>query len=135
MGYYAGFLQQNWFAKTKEVEAITQAPTFTQPVASVVITTQQAATSVKFPQLATVAAASAQPKVTSPDQSQKSPGYCVICTPAGKWCATKYLMPIKSDWSDLEEEKDSNEQNKKGEEIEDWDGNLENQKEWKEQKL
>ena len=81
VGYHLGFLQQNWLAK--EMEATTQAPRFTQPAALVVITTQQATASVTFTQPATVPAACAQPMITSPNQSQKSPGYCAICTPDG----------------------------------------------------
>ena len=60
---------------------------------------------------------------TLPNQSQTSPGYCAICTPARKQCPTEYLMPLKSHWSGSdEEEKDNNVQ--KGEEIKDWDGDL-----------
>ena len=46
----------------------------------------------------------------------------------------KYHMSLKSDWLDSdEEEKDSNVKNKLEEEVEDWDGNLQKQKELKEQ--
>ena len=49
--------------------------------------------------------------------------------------AKKYPMPLKSDWLDSEEEeKDTNEQNIE-EEIEDWEGNLQKQKDLKEQEL
>ena len=48
-----------------------------------------------------------------PAQSQKSPKYCALCTPAGKLCPTEYLKPFKSDWSDdLEVGKDTQGQNK-----------------------
>ena len=41
-------------------------------------------------------------------------------------------MPLKSDWSDSEEEEDIHEQNKEGK-IKDWDSDLQNQKELEEQ--
>ena len=57
MGYHPKFLQWNWLAvKAKEVKAITQGPTFTQP-ATLAIPTQQVAASVTFTQPATVSAA------------------------------------------------------------------------------
>ena len=112
------------------VEATSQAPTFAQPAASVVIPTQQTDASITFIQPATVPAAPTQPSVTLSDQTQKSPGYCVICTPARKQCSTEYPTPLKSDWLDSEkEEKDTNEQIKVEEEVEDWDGDLQNQQE------
>ena len=43
-------------------------------------------------------------------------------------------MPLKSDWSDSEEEKDMQEQNE-DEEIEDWDLLCKNKKNWKNKKL
>ena len=65
-----------------------------------------------------------QPTVTLPDQSQKSPGYCAICTPTRKQCPTKYSMPLKSHLSDSEkEEKDSNEQEEE-EELGDWNSDM-----------
>ena len=45
-------------------------------------------------------------------------------------------MPLKSDWSDpSEEEKDFMKQNEAQEEIQDWDSNIQKQKELKEQIL
>ena len=45
-------------------------------------------------------------------------------------------MPLKLDWSDSkQEDNDTNKQNEVEEEIEDWDGNLQKQKELKEQEL
>ena len=116
------------------MEATSQAPTFIQPATLVVITTQQPAASIAFMQPTTVPAVLTQPKVTLSDQSHKSPGYHAICTPARKQCPTEYPMPLKSDWSDSEEEeKDTNEQHE--EEIEDWDSDLQKQKELKQQEL
>ena len=93
------------------------------------IATQQAEASFTFTQPATVPVVPTQPLVTMSNQAQKSPRYCVICTPTGKQCPSKYPMPLKSDWSDSEqEENETNKQNKVEEEIEDWDGNLQKQK-------
>ena len=70
------------------------------------------------------------------EQTQKSLGYCAICTPVGKICPTEYPIPLKSDWSDSEEEeKDTNEQNKVEEEVQDWDSDLQKQKEIKEKEV
>ena len=71
VGYNPGFLQQNWLTtvKAKEAEAITQAPTITQPAATLAISTKQATGSVTFTQPATVSAAPAQPMETLPDKS------------------------------------------------------------------
>ena len=84
MGYHPGFLQWNWLAQDKEVEATSQGPAYNQSATMVVIPTQQATASATFTQPATVPAVSAQPMVTLPDQSQKSSEYCVICTPTRK---------------------------------------------------
>ena len=76
-------------------------------------------------QPATGLAVPTKPSVTLSKQIQKSPGYCVTCTPARKQCHTEYPMLLKSDWSDSEEKgKDNNDQNKVEEEIEDWDDDL-----------
>ena len=63
MGYDPEFKQWNWLAmvKAKEMEAIEQAQTLTEP--------------------ATASAKPAQPKEESAAQSQKLPKYCVICPP------------------------------------------------------
>ena len=104
VGYHPRFVQWNWFAQAKEVEAASQAPTFTKPAASVVIPTQQTTASITFMQPATVPAVPTQPMVILSDQTQKSPGYWVTCKPTRKQCWKEYLMPLKSDWSDSEEE-------------------------------
>ena len=135
VGYHPGFQKQNWLAKAKEAETITQAPTFTQQAAMVVVPTQLAASSVTFIQPGIDSAASAQPTVTSLNQSQMSPWYCAICMYTRKWCPTKCPMPLKSDWSNLEEEKHTTEQNKE-EETEYWDSDLQKKKkELEEQEL
>ena len=122
MGYDPTFSQQNCLVQVREVEATSQVP-------MVVISTQQAEGSFTFMQSATVPSAPTQPLVTMPNQTQKSPGYCLTCTPVRKQCPTEYPMPLKPDWTDSEEEeKDLKEQNEAEEEIEDWDGDLQKQK-------
>ena len=120
MGYHPEIMHQNWLAiKVKEVEAIEQAPTCTQT----------ATASVTFTQPTAATAAPAQPMKTSPTQSQKSTKYCAIFALTGKLCLTEYPIPFKEDWSDdLEEEKDTQGQNKDGDhfsDIIDWDSDLE----------
>ena len=90
MGHHLEFMQQNWLAivKTKEAEAIEQAPTLTQPAAASSTLAQPAKASAA-PLLATQPSAS---------QSQKSPKYCATCTATGQPCPTEYLIPIKADW-------------------------------------
>ena len=73
--------------KAMEAEAVTQSTIFTQLSETLAIPTQQATPS--------ILATPSQPMETLLDQSQKSPRYCVICTPARKWHPTKYLMPLK----------------------------------------
>ena len=59
----------------------------------------------------------------------------MICTTTGRQCTKEYPLPLKSDWSDSEEEeKGTNEQNKE-EEIEDGVSDLQHQKEIKDQEL
>ena len=100
------------------------------------IPTKQTEVSFTFMQPPTVPAATTQPLITMSDQTQKSPGYCAIYTPAGKQCPKEYPMPLKSNWSDSEEEeKDTNVKNEVEEEIEDWDSDIQKQKDLKEQKL
>ena len=121
-GIPSHIFQYNWPTQAREAEATSQGP-------MVVIPTLQTEASFTFKQPATVPAVSTQPSVTMSDQTQNSPGYCVTCTPVRKQCPTKYLMPLKSDWSDSEkEEKDTIEQNAEEEKVEDWDGDLKNKK-------
>ena len=119
---------QNWPAQIREAEATAQAST-------VEILIQQADVSFTFTQPATTPVAHTQPLVIIPDQTQKSPWYCAICTSAEKKCPTTFLISLKSDWSDTEEEKDFKKQTEAEEEIEDWDSNMQKQKELKEQEL
>ena len=122
-GYYPAFFQLNWLAQVRDAEPSSQVPIYAQPTAPVVIPTQQTDMSFKFMQPATVPAAPTQPSATMSDQTQKFPEYCAICTPTRKQCPKQYPMPLKSNWSDLEEEENDTNK-KKEEEIEDWDGNL-----------
>ena len=75
-----------------------------------------------------------KPLVTKPDQKPQS--YCVTCTPLGKQCLTTYPMPLNPNWSySEEEEKDLKVPNEAEEEIEDWEGYIQRQKEIKELEL
>ena len=99
----------------------------------VAIHAHQADASFTFTQPATVKAL-VQATPTKPPvaiSSQKTPGYCVTCTPLGKQCHRTYPMPLHSNWLDSKEE----EKDPKEEEIENWNGDIKRQKELKELQL
>ena len=63
--------------------------------------------------------------------NQWSPSYCETCVPLGKQCPTTLPIPLSPNWSNSEEEKDLKVQNEAEEEIEDWGGDIQRQKELK----
>ena len=101
LGYYLPAFQQNWVGQTfptqpKAAEVMSQASS---------VVAQQTEASFIFPQPATATLPVVpNPPVTISSYTQKKPGYCVICTQATKQCSKEYPMPLKSDWSDSEEE-------------------------------
>ena len=104
---YQGFLQ------TKAVETIPQNPTLTQPTL-IAIPILQVATIGTYVQPGMVTTPT-QPVATTSEQPQQVPHVCALYMSIGRQFQNNYLLPIHPEWSNPEEEKDHNKQQKEEE--------------------
>ena len=89
-GISSHIFHQNWLAQAREAEASTEASTFVQLAALVVIPTQQAKESFTFMQPATVPAGLIQPSVTMTNQTQEVPR--IFCNMHTSWKEMPYRI-------------------------------------------
>ena len=136
VGHHPKFFHWDGLAQTKEAEATSQAPTFAQPAASLVVPMQQTAASITFMQPATVLAVPTPPMATLSSQTKKSKDIVWYAhNPENSAQKNTPCLSNQTGQIQRRKKKDTNEQNEEEEEIEDWDGELQKQKELKEQEL
>ena len=104
---------QDYISSAEEMECTSKIQWYTVLMLSssifglIAIATMQTSASVTYVQLTNVPAVPIQPEVTISNQPQKSPDYCVLCTPARRQCPNNCPLPHKSEWSDSEEEENN----------------------------